>query len=66
MAWHTLTARLVRYYEAKRLAVMELEDATLLKLEDPGREYHHLEGSAGRALVEGHRLVNFEPFSPSH
>ena len=66
MPWRTLTATLVRYYEGRRLAVMELEDSTLIKLEDPGREYQHLEGSAGRALVDGRRLVNFEPFSPSH
>ena len=66
MPWRTLTATLVRYYEARRLAVMRLDDATVIKLEDPGREYRHLEGSSGRALVDGRRLVNFEPFTPSH
>src|SRR5436190_1679489 len=49
MPWRRLTATLVRYVEAKRLAVMELEDSTVLKLEDPGREDQHLEGTAAAA-----------------
>src|SRR5437763_12368648 len=57
MPWRTLTAPLVRHEAAKRLAGMEIEDSTVLQLEDPGREYQPLEGAPGRALVEGRWTV---------